>query len=134
MHDDSTEDVPDGIDGRRDAVVTLAMATREDDPQWSDLVRSMTSSTIHAEIVGITSMTANTMPVLELFGPSYLQAFRDVILAIGNYKEIYERNMESHIPRVNNTRNNLNSGLNPMFYANWRFHITDGETRQLKNK
>ena len=106
-----------------DDVKPLAMATRQNDVQWTDFVRSLVSSTIHAEAYGINQATAVKMPLFELLGldSDYLQAFRDVILAVGNYAEIYERNMEVHIPRVNNTRNTLNDGDTPMFFANWKF-------------
>ena len=109
----------EGDDG--DEVVPLAIATREDDFQWSDFVRSMVAATIYAEAEGITMDTAIEMPLLELFGPAYRQALRDVIFSIGNYAEVYERNVEMYLPRANNKRNNLNTGGNPMFFANWRF-------------
>ena len=102
-------------------VKTLAMATREDDVQWTDFVRSLVTSTIHAEAFDINQATAVDMPLFELLGSVYLQAFRDVILAVGSYAEIYERNMETHIPRISNTRNTLNGGETPMFFANWKF-------------
>ena len=109
------------VDG--DDVKTLAMATREDDVQWTDFVRSLVSSTIHAEAFGITQDTAVEMPLFQLLGSDsdYLQAFRDVILAVGNYAEVYERNMEIHIRRADNIRNTLNNFTTPMFFANWKF-------------
>ena len=99
----------------------LAMATREDDPQWTDFVRSMVTGTIHAEASDITRANAIDMPVIELFGDLFRQSLRDVILTIGNYAEIYEENMERHLPRSMNTRNTLNSGGSPQFYTNWKF-------------
>ena len=103
------------------SVSTIAMATRQDDVQWTDFVRSMVAATIHAEDMGITKTTAGDMPLMVLFGPDYYQCLRDVILAIGNYAEIYKRNIETYIAREQNSRNLLHSGGNPMFFANWRF-------------
>ena len=103
-----------------DAVCPLALATREDDVQWSDFVRLISLSTVHAEANGITQQTAIDMPTLELFGPLYRQAMRDVVLWIGNSADIYQRNMEQYIPRVENTRNTLHQGGTPLFYANWQ--------------
>ena len=102
-------------------VSALAMATRQDDPQWSDFVRAMIMSTIYAEAKNITQFEAVNMPLLELFGSSYRQSFRDILLSIGNYAEIYQRNMELYVPRVNNLRNTLNEGRTPMMFANWQY-------------
>ena len=107
-------------DGEGVDVSALAMATREDDSQWTDFVRSMVKSTIYAEAHAISKASAETMPILELFGPLYRQALRDVILSIGNYAELYVRNMEVYVPRVN-TRNTLNNGNTPLFFAHWKF-------------
>ena len=104
-----------------DTVLPLAMATREDDPQWTDFVRTMVSCTIHAEASAIASESASQMPTLELFGPTYRQALQDVVYSIGNYAEIYSRNMEQYLPRANNTRNTLNTGTSPLFYSIWKF-------------
>lgn len=95
----------------------LGMATREGDAQWTDFVRLIVMSTIHAEAEDITQATASEMPKLELFGPRYRQALKHAVLAVGNYAEQYERNLESYIPRSNNTRNTLNTGASPMFYV-----------------
>ena len=116
------------------SVKVLAIATREDDTQWTDFVRSIVQSTIYAESKGISRActlqevscdiakeSAVAMPVLELLGPTYTQAFQDVILSIGNYAEIYERNMERYVPRSENVRNTLNNGTTPMFFSNWQF-------------
>ena len=114
-HNGEVDQEPEGT------VWPLAMATREDDVQWSDFVRLISLSAIHAEANGITQQTAIDMPTLELFGPLYRQAMRDVVLWIGNSADIYERNMEQYIPRVENRRNTLHSGGTPLFYANWKF-------------
>ena len=99
--------------------LTLALATREDDVQWSDFVRWTTMSTIYAEEEGITNTSASEMPVVDLFGSSYRQAFRDVILTVGHYGNIYNRNLESYIPRSH--RNLLNQGDSPQLNPSWDF-------------
>ena len=110
--------------GEESNVAALAMATRQGvngDGQFSDFVRAVIASTLHAEDIGITQSTATEMPVLELFGQTYRQSFRFIIEEIGSYVEIYERNMEKYLPRIDNTRNTLNTGDSPLFYANWAF-------------
>ena len=104
-----------------DTVLPLAMATREDDPQWESFVRTMVSSIIHAEANNITRETAIEMPTLELFGSMFRQSLRDVVYAVGNFAEVYARNMENHFPRAKNPRNTLNTGESPLLYSNWKF-------------
>ena len=111
----------DGLNSTTAAVYPLSMATREGDVQWSEFVNLMIVGTIQAEASGIQQATAIDMPILDLFGPLFQQALRDIILFVGNYAELYERNMEQYIPRVNNTRNTLNNGETPMFFTGWEF-------------
>ena len=111
----------DGLNSTSTAIYPLSMATREDDVQWSEFVNLIIVSTIQAEANDIQQLAAIDMPTLDLFGPSFQQAIRDVILYVGNYAEIYERNMEQYIPRVNNTHNTLNNGESPMFFTGWEF-------------
>ena len=47
------------------------------------------------------------MPVVSLFGEERKQMFRDAVYAVGNYGEIYNRTLESIIPREG--RNLLNT-------------------------
>jgi len=91
-----------------------ALVTRHDDRQRSDLTKWITHATFYAEEKGITQRNASMMPIVELFGISYRQMFRDAINATGNYGEIYSRNVESYIPRSG--RNLLNVDDTPQFY------------------
>lgn len=84
------------------------MITRQDDQHWSKLVFWVVSSTFHAEGNGITQGNSNLMPVVNLFGADFEGMFKSVIQTVGNYGEIYARNIESVFPR-NGTRNTLNS-------------------------
>ena len=93
-----------------------ALATRESDIQWSRFVRWVTFATIYAEEENITSASdVHLMPVVDYFGESYKQAFRDLILGVGNYGEMYERSIESYIPRSG--RNKLNTGNSPQHHS-----------------
>ena len=77
----------------------LALVTRQGDEQWSKFVYWVVSAIFHAEEQGITKQTANEMPVVSLFGPLFVNMFRDAIGSVGNYGEIYERRAEGEVPR-----------------------------------
>ena len=83
------------------------LITNENNSQWSDFIYWIINGLIYAEEIKINRENAADMPVTNLFGPTYKQMFRDVIYAVGNYGEIYERNLEEFIPR--NGRNLLNT-------------------------
>jgi len=85
---------------------SLSLVTRNDDPQWSAFVNWIVVSTFYAEEKGINQSTANNMPMVNLFGEQFARMFRDTITFIGNYQEIYTRNLEKYIPRAG--RNLLN--------------------------
>lgn len=93
----------------------IAMATLEGDPDWSDFVGLIAMASLHAEASGINQTSAVKMPVLDVYGRQYSQALRDAVLNVGNYAEMYERNMEQHLPRAKNNINTLNSGDTPIF-------------------
>ena len=92
--------------------LALALATREEDPQWSDFVRWVVWCTMYAEEAGLSSDDVGHMPLVDLFGVKYSRMFRYVILELGNYADIYARNMGSVIPRSG--ANKLNDGLSPL--------------------
>ena len=81
--------------------------TREGDPQWSDFCYWIINSLVFAEEEEITQSSATQMPVVSLFGERHKQMFRDAVFAVGNYGEIYARNLERFIPRQG--RNLLNT-------------------------
>ncbi|CAB9526877.1 Putative amino-acid ABC transporter-binding protein YhdW [Seminavis robusta] len=85
----------------------LCLVTRQDDPQFSSFVFWTVASTWHAEERGVTEANSRDMPDVNLFGFDYSKMFRDAIFAVGNYGEIYERNLASILPRGG--RNMLNS-------------------------
>ncbi|CAB9511220.1 Putative amino-acid ABC transporter-binding protein YhdW [Seminavis robusta] len=94
----------------------LSLATREDDGQWSKFCFWIVASTFYAEENGIDQRLSNSMPSVYLFGPQFLRMLRDPILELGNYGELYERNVGPHIPRGG--RNVINSirTPGPQFY------------------
>lgn len=77
----------------------LALVTRQDDPQWSDFAYWTVGAIFYAEENGITAESSNKMPIVNLFGRKYARFMRDIIAAVGNYGEIYERNVEAEVPR-----------------------------------
>jgi hypothetical protein len=68
--------------------------------------------TIYAEELQITQRSSSrrnssndgddgsiAMPLVKLYGNNYTRMLRDAILHVGNYGEIYCRNLQAHIPR-----------------------------------
>ena len=98
----------------------LAPVVRDDDPEWKDAVNWVVQGLIAAEELGITSRNAEAMadspPNVEialLLGAPFEgeeralgfhsldgQFIRRAILAVGNYGEIYEREIGDVIPRA----------------------------------
>ncbi|CAB9521145.1 extracellular solute-binding protein [Seminavis robusta] len=89
----------------------FCLATRQDDPDWSWFVYWLVMATFYAEDSGIGSLNSNDMPEVFVFGPAQNRMFRDSILVVGSYAEIYERNVEDLIPRAG--RNFLNDFIHP---------------------
>ncbi|KAL7533568.1 hypothetical protein ACHAWF_009709 [Thalassiosira exigua] len=102
-----------------------AMATREEDVQFSSFVNMIVLATIYAQYNGITKDDSIGMPLVSLFGPSFYWSLRDAISYSGNYDEIYWGNFrsifgtgyleqlvrEEHYFRNIRGRNILNQGL-----------------------
>ncbi|CAB9503210.1 extracellular solute-binding protein [Seminavis robusta] len=102
-----------GGDGEEE---NCCLATASDDHDWSSFVYWIVEAITFAEEEGINSTTSIQMPEVLLYGPSMKRIFRDAILAVGSYAEIYERNLQTLIPRAG--RNVLNPGLNgPQHYV-----------------
>lgn len=83
----------------RDNETTLCLVTNQNDPEWSTYVNWVLMGTMYAESHGITNLNPNDMPAVKLYGPDFVRMFRDLILLVGNYAQIYERNLEEMIPR-----------------------------------
>ena len=91
----------------------LGPATRQGDDQWADIIRWVYNATVTAEEKGITSanvqsmMTANDPEILRLLGVEGSQGEElglskdwayQVIKQVGNYGEIFERNIGINTP------------------------------------
>lgn len=82
------------------------LATREDDREWSIFVFWIVEAIVYAEANGIHRESSNEMPTVALYGIQFERMFRDAIGTVGNYGDIYVRNVEKFIPRT---------GLNGLF-------------------
>ena len=67
----------------------LAIVTREDDPEFTDMIFWIIQALQAAEEKGITQANAGDFATTELFGPSMESIFQNVIAGVGNYGEIY---------------------------------------------
>jgi general L-amino acid transport system substrate-binding protein len=68
----------------------LAIATRQDDTEWTDFVFWTLQALLTAEEHGITQATAvQAMPTTKLFGERFQDMFRNAVGASGSYGEIY---------------------------------------------
>lgn len=101
--------------GNSTASKAITLGAQEADAQWTDLVYWVVMATTYAEENGITQMTSNEMPLINLFGVGLERLFRDAILAVGNYGEMYRRVFGQNATRVG--RNMLNaSPFGPQHY------------------
>ena len=87
----------------------FALLTRAESSQWVDFVYWVVMATFFADEKGISQSSSAEMPVVSLFGESFKQMFRDSVLAVGSYDEIYNRTLASILPRSGG--NMLNKGL-----------------------
>jgi general L-amino acid transport system substrate-binding protein len=91
---------------------------RQDDPSWSELTRWILFLLVNAEEVGWTQASADNIPdTSSLSYPASVSVklglkenwARDVIKAVGNYGDIYERNLGNDSPLK------LERGLNALW-------------------
>lgn len=78
-----------------------AMATSQNDADWSTYVYWVVANSIGAEEDNTTDAFSMNRPEVNLFGPQFEGMFRDPISIVGNYEQIYTRNIESLPPRAN---------------------------------
>jgi len=84
----------------------FCLATMQDDHDWYSFVAGIVEAIIYAEENDIDAYDSYQMPEIALFGDDLRRMFRDAILEVGNYAELYERNIEPVFPRTG--RNLLN--------------------------
>jgi hypothetical protein len=91
---------------------SLALVTREEDVVFSKLVNAVVNAIIYADEQGITQENAADMPRVTLFS-SLLdgddEMFRNIIAAVGNYQEIWDRCTNPRGLQRKNSRNELNT-------------------------
>lgn len=75
---------------------------------FTDFVNWILQAILNAEEQGVTQSSYLTVPPSNLFGNSYALAFQNAIHSIGNYEEVYERNIGKIVPRSG--LNELNQG------------------------
>ena len=77
----------------------LAMVTRDDDRRWCDVIFWTHQALVAAEEQGIAQSTAGDLTATVVFGESLDDIFVEAVRAVGNYGEVYARNVEPIIPR-----------------------------------
>jgi len=90
---------------------SLALVTKEDDVVFSKLVDVVVNAIIYADEQGITQETYLDMPRTNLF-QSLLgndAMFRNIIRAVGNYQEIWNRHTNPQGGLLRGGRNLLNA-------------------------
>ena len=80
-------------------------------------------SPVYAEEKNITQSSSNAMPDVKLFGSNFRRMFRDAILAVGNYDEMYARNVEAIVPRSGFNLLNTKATIGPQHFP---FPFDDG--------
>jgi ABC-type amino acid transport substrate-binding protein len=93
----------------------LALVTRDDDPTWADFVSWIVEGLLHAEEKNITQSNPSLFFTSDLFGIQYNKMFVNAIAAVGNYAEIYKRNLQSVVPRK--PVNTINDGTSGLIYS-----------------
>ena len=86
----------------------IALVTREDDAVFSDFVNWILQALLNAEEQDVTQSTYHQVAPSDLFGDSFAFAFHNAVKAVGNYGEVYERNLGKLVPRSG--LNEINQG------------------------
>eukprot|EP00986_Skeletonema_menzelii_P002605 scaffold709_cov142-Skeletonema_menzelii.AAC.6 len=86
----------------------IALFTRDDDAVFSDFVNWILQAILNAEEQGVTQSSYLKVVPDNLFGDSFALAFQNAIKAVGNYAELYERNLDELVPRSG--LNEINQG------------------------
>lgn len=93
----------------------LSLVTRDDDVHWSDFVNWVLLGLLTAEVQHMTQSTAINIindPSVSI-DPNDVM-FINAVATVGNYGEMYQRNLESIVPRA--PVNKLNNGSSPLVY------------------
>eukprot|EP00934_Nitzschia_sp_Nitz4_P005117 Nitzschia sp. Nitz4//scaffold238_size30058//11696//14318//NITZ4_008000-RA/size30058-augustus-gene-0.16-mRNA-1//-1//CDS//3329543531//5107//frame0 len=98
----------------------LSMVTRNDDPLWSDYVNWVLETLISAENSYLGAESATLIPGTTVFdygvvGGTFAKVFQDIVATVGNYGDVYERTLESILPRP--APDKINRGNSGVMYA-----------------
>ena len=93
----------------------IAIASRSDDIQFSKILRWVVFGFSHAEEEYITKVHASLMTESKYFGNYLSRIWKDSIGTVGDYGEIFERNLASLFGRSG--RNNLNIMKCPQMFV-----------------
>jgi hypothetical protein len=87
--------VPNNIDvklgSRILASEPVAIATRDDDPMWSDFVNWVLLALVHADELGIAQNQSSHFPTTMSFGRGFEHMFQHAIGSVGTFLEIRNR-------------------------------------------
>jgi len=92
----------------------FALATHQNDVQWSSFVYWTVSAIFYAEENNITQESSMNMPMVNSFGPFHGFMMKHIIEKVGNYGDIFERNIDTLGSRVR--LNQLNLEQSPQIY------------------
>ena len=93
----------------------LAVVTLEGDAVWSDFVFWVVEALMAADEQNILQNNASSFALAEGFGEKYIHMFQDAIADVGNYGEMYDRHLESIVPR--SSLNQINQGQSGLIYS-----------------
>ena len=93
----------------------LALVTRDGDPEFANFCNWIVISLFAAEAMNISKETAEVFPSTNLFGEEYRNMSSNVIAAIGNYGEFFEKFFANLFPREG--LNSINNGTSGMMYS-----------------
>lgn len=89
-----------------DLDANLCLVTSLNFQHWASMVHWMVLSIIYAEAHDISMDESLSMPFMGSFGPRFEKMFQRAVATVGNYNELYERNLGQLLPR--SSRNLLN--------------------------
>ena len=95
----------------------IALVTRNEDQQFSDFCNWIIQALMTAEELraGGPSTSLSDLPTPSVFGESFGYMFYDAVSLVGDYGQVYERNLEQYVPRSG--ANRINSGDSPAMFA-----------------
>jgi hypothetical protein len=93
----------------------LAYVTRGNDVEFADFCNWILQALVAVEAMNITQECVNIFPTTHVFGDRYKDMFVNVIAAVRNCGEVYNRRLSGLLPCVG--MNLIANGSNAMLYA-----------------